>query len=86
MGVFEGVTGKDEGGQAGVGDGDPQFFAQFADQTGLGRLALFDLAARKFPQSGQGLSRRPLADQHPSVDIDQGAGGDEKGSHFANLP
>jgi hypothetical protein len=59
-----------------VGHLDAQFLVQFADEARLGRLSGFDLAARKFPKSGQLFSGRALGDQHPTVDVDQGARGD----------
>jgi len=71
------VRREDKGRQAGLSDRDPQLFLQLADQALFGRFARFDLAARKLPQSGQLLAYRPLADQHPAIDIDHGGGGDE---------
>ena len=64
---------------------DAQFLVQLADQAGLGSLAGFDLAAGKLPQAGELFSRRPAADQHPAVDVDEGAGGDNHGAHDSFL-
>ena len=72
-----------------MGHRDAQLLVQLADQAGLGRLARLDLAAGEFPQAGQLLALRPLADQHPAVDVDQGRGGDEERwvfGHAAPLP
>ena len=78
MEILIAVTGEDEGRQAGLGDLDPQLFLQFADQAGLRRLPRLDLPSRKLPQAPKRLARRAAADEHPSVDVDQGAGGDEQ--------
>ena len=59
-------------------DGDAQLLVQLADEAGLGRLPGLDLAAGKFPQTCKLLARRPLADQHPAIGVDQRRSGDEK--------
>ena len=76
--IFVAVRGEDEGRKTGGGDADAQFFLQFTDQANLRRLAGLELAAGKFPQARQRLAPRPLADQHASVAVDQGRGGDQK--------
>jgi hypothetical protein len=68
---------KNERREAGLRDADAQFLVQLADQAGLRRLAGLDLAPRKLPQPRQLLPRRPPADQHPPVDIDERRRGDE---------
>ena len=72
-----------------MGDRDPQFLLQLADQATLRRLAGLDLAAGEFPQAGELLALRPLADQHAAVGVDQGRGGDQQHaffSHAASFP
>ena len=73
-----GMAGEDEGREAGVGHRQPEFLVEFTDQTGFRRLALLELPARKLPQAGERLALRALSDQHPPVDIDEGAGRDEQ--------
>ena len=51
--------------------GDSQFLVQLAAKGPLRSFASFDLAARKFPQSGHARARRPLLNQHASATIDE---------------
>ena len=44
----------------------------------FGPLARLDLAAGKFPKSGERFAFRPLSDQHPPVGIDERDGDDEQ--------
>jgi len=68
---------KNERREAGVRNLYAKFLAQLADKTSFRRLARLDLSARKFPQTGQLLALRALADQHPAVGIDESRGCDE---------
>ncbi len=75
---FVKMAGEYERRQAGLGHLDAQFLVQFADQALLRRLARLHLATGKFPKARQRLALRPLADQHPSVGVDEGAGRDQE--------
>jgi hypothetical protein len=55
-------------------DHDIQLFGELADQRALGRFALLDLAAGKFPQPGMLLARPALLDEHPARAIAQRGG------------
>ena len=48
-----------------------KFFPQLAHQRDFGRLAGGDLAARKFPQTGQRFAFRALGKQDPAVGVDE---------------
>ena len=63
-----GEAGRREGGRV---DLDAQLLAQLADQSGLGQLALLDLAAGKFPQARHRPIRRALLQQDPARLVDQ---------------
>jgi hypothetical protein len=72
------VGSKNERREAVFADRYPQLLVQFADQTGLGRLAGLQLAAGKFPKASQRLALRALAQKHPAIAVDQGRRGDQK--------
>ena len=83
---------KNEGRQTRLTDRDPKLFIKFPDQAAFRRLSGLDLAAGKLPQSSQGLAWRSLTDEHSSIHIDQGGGGDQEevfrighGSSFAEF-
>src|SRR5260221_13032480 len=78
MKALIGVAGKRQRRQAGLGDLDADFLAQFADQSLLRPLAGIELAAGEFPKAGQRLALRALRDQHALVGVDQSAGDDER--------
>ncbi len=72
------VRGEDEGSEAGGGHLYAELLGELADQAGLGRFARLQLAAGELPEAGQGLALRPLAHQHPAIDVHQGAGGHQE--------
>ena len=49
----------------------PSSSSQFADQSGLGQFARFDLAAGKLPQSRHRPAGRALLEQNPARAVDQ---------------
>jgi hypothetical protein len=55
-------------------DFDLRLLAAFADGGRFGGLAWFDLAARKFPEAGQGDAGGPLADEELAFVLDDGDG------------
>jgi hypothetical protein len=57
-------------------DLDAEFLDEFACQTGFGRLARFQLAARKLPESTLMHMIRAFADQDASARVGDGAGHD----------
>jgi len=60
---------------------NPQFLAQFADETLFGPLARLQLAAGELPQARQLFARRALGDQHAPVDVDERDGDDGENPH-----
>jgi hypothetical protein len=83
---FVNVAGEDERREARGRDVDAEFLLQFADQAALRGLSRLDLAAWEFPKARELLSLRPLADQDPPVDVDQGAGNDQEERLLAQAP
>lgn len=57
-------------------DGHVEFFAELALERVPHRFPVFELAARKFPVSGIGLSFGARTDEHGAVFPDQHAAGD----------
>jgi hypothetical protein len=53
---------------------NPRLLAAFADGGFFGGLARFDLAAREFPEAGQGHAGGPLADEELAFVLDDGDG------------
>ena len=64
--------------EAGLFDGDPQFFVQFPDQALFGAFARFHFAARKFPEPRHAFAFRPFSNQNTAVRINKRTGNNEK--------
>jgi len=52
-------------------DCDAQFFFELACKRPGAGLTRLDLAARKFPGTGEVLARRPLSDEHPALPVEE---------------
>ena len=78
MEIGIGVAREGERSQAGGFRVDPELLPEFAQQSGLGRLAGRWLAARKLPQPGHRLALGALRQKHAPVAVHQGGGGDQQ--------
>ena len=75
---FVTVTGKDERREAGLGDLNAKLLIELADQARLRAFPRINLTAWKLPQPFQMFTTWSFCDQHPSVGVNHGHGGDEE--------
>ena len=62
-----GVVVADAGDLDGFGEGDAEFFAEFAGEGLIERFAAADFAAGEFPFKGRGVATAALADENAAI-------------------
>ena len=72
------MAGESERREVGGRDVDAKLLGKLADKRMLGRLALLDLAAGKFPEPCERSPRRALGDQDPAFTVEKNAGRNKK--------
>ena len=71
------MTGKDERGQAGVGNLYAELLIKLSDQALLWGFSNFNLTTRELPEARQLFTMWSLSYENASVDVDERGGGDQ---------